>query len=125
MSSPDVRSLLIGWLPRLVGAEVTAVRPDPHEEEGWRRLVRVIDTGGPGRYERVLQTVQVTIDSYAETAYDAAELARRVDDAIHDLPSSPVPVVAIDGSTTPHDTPDPDTGQPRYSATYQLTVKCR
>lgn len=118
--APDVKALLLAHLPPLVGAPTVSTRPD----DGTKRFVRVIATGGPGRRERHLMTVQLTIDCYAPTAGLAAQLAAAVDEAMHALPTSDIPVAAVPWSTTPMDYPDPDTGSARYTATYQVVVKC-
>lgn len=120
MKPPDVKALILEHLPDVVGAPVVSTRPD----NGVAKFVRVIGTGGPGRSNRILQTVQVTIDSYASSTGGAFSLAADVDAWVHSLPSSPLPINSIASGTTPADYPDPDTGSPRYTATYQLVVVC-
>lgn len=102
-----------------LGVRVVSTRPD----DGTTSFVRVIATGGPGRSRRILQGVQLTIDCYDTSAGRAFTLANRVDEVMHGLPASDVSVAAVPWSTTPADYPDPDTGSPRYTGTYQLTVK--
>lgn len=107
-----------------VGVPVVSTRPDTDPP---KRFVRVVATGGPGRHGRILATVQITVDSYAESTGRAFELARDVDALIHALPSTSTAVQRVPYSTTPADYPDPDMPPPRhhrYSATYQLTVIC-
>ncbi|PPF39974.1 hypothetical protein [Pseudoclavibacter sp. AY1H1] len=117
---PDVEGIVLDYLKSFVDASVVSKRPD----DGTTSFVRVIGTGGPGRSQRILQTVQLTIDSYAPTLGLAFDLAQDVDAAIHALPSSNEPVNSVPWSTTPRNDPDPDTQSPRYTATYQLVVIC-
>ncbi len=121
MTAPDVKQLVIAHLPAQVGVPVVAKRPD----DGTATFVRVVHTGGPGRHDRILQTVQLTLASYARSDAAAQRLASDVDDWMHSLPESVHPVAAIPWSTTPQDSPDPDTNQARYTATYQLIVKAQ
>lgn len=123
LKPPDVKALVMGHLGQL-GVPIVSTRPDSAPPA---RFVRVIGSGGPGRHGRILATVQVTVDSYAESTGKAFELARDVDALIHALPSTPGRVQRVPYSTTPADYPDPDMPPPRhqrYSATYQLTVIC-
>lgn len=121
MKPPDVRALILEHLPEAVGALVVSTRPD----NDTKTFVRALRTGGPGRSNRILQTVQITVDCYARTPDGAQELAENVDAWMHSLPSSPLPINSIASATTPADYPDPDTGSPRFTATYQLVVICR
>ena len=118
MKPPDVKALFIQHLPDVVAVPVVSKRPD----DGTRKFVRVVGTGGPGRSDRILQTVQITVDSYAPSTGAAYELAADVDAWVHSLPASGLPIGMIPWATTPSEYPDPDTGSPRYTATYQLTV---
>lgn len=117
---PDVKLFVMRHLRSAVDVPVVSTRPDDGKTVSF---VRVIATGGPGRHDRVLQTVQVTVDSYAASAGAAATLAARVDDAVHDMVRPGAPVAAVPWGTSPQDYPDPDTGSARYTATYQLVVK--
>lgn len=121
MKPPDVKALVLAYLRDRVAVPVVSTRPD----DGTASFVRVIGTGGPGRHDRILQTVQLTIDCYAASTGRAYDLAATVDAAMHDLPASDVPVSHVPWATTPQDYPDPDTGSARYTATYQLVVKLR
>ena len=118
--TPDVKALVMGYLRASQSRPVVSKRP---EKDPPKEFVRVIGTGGRGRSSRVLQTVQLTIDCYAESTGTAYTAAAEVDALIHGLPSSTVPITAVTGST-PAEMPDPDIASPRYTATYQLTVRC-
>lgn len=118
MRPPDIKALVMEYLRGIVKVPVVSTRPD----NGTPAFVRVIATGGAGRSNRVLQQVQLTIDCYETSTGRAATLATTVDEAIHQLPISPLPVNSVTGGT-PQDYPDPDVKSPRYTATYQLVTK--
>lgn len=118
--TPDVKALVMGYLRASQSRPVVSTRP---EKDPPKEFVRVIGTGGQGRSNRVLQTVQLTIDTYSTSTGKASTAAAEVDALIHGLPSSTVPITAVTGST-PAEMPDPDIASPRYTATYQLTVRC-
>ncbi|RRJ85902.1 hypothetical protein EG850_10965 [Gulosibacter macacae] len=121
MKSPDVKAVVMAAL-RALDVRVVSSRPD----DGTKRFVRVVGTGGPGRRERIMQVVQLTISAYDTSTGRAASLAADVDALIRKLPSDQAsPVSSIVWATTPQELPDPDTGSPRSVATYQLTATCR
>ena len=127
---PDLQKLVIDYLNRpgviqgiegeLEGTTVGSVRPSTQKDP--KPYVLVLATGGQGRHDRILYTVQLTIDSYAPTSWWAGELARRVGDAIHALPEADCPVAVV-RSPAPAELPDPDIDLRRYTATYQITAK--
>lgn len=118
---PDVKAIVMRRLTsELDGVDVVSTRPDGPDAP--KRFVRVVGTGGPGRHMRILQTVQVTLDSYAESKGAAFELARDVDAVMHALPFTDELVARVHFATTPADYPDPDITSQRYTATYQFTV---
>lgn len=120
MKPPDVKALIMAHIRDSLGERVVSSRPD----DGAERFVRVLATGGRGRTNRIVQHTQLTIDCYAESPGKAYRLAADVDELMHDLPSSPVPIVGVN-SNTPADNPDPDTGSARYTTTYQLRCLVR
>lgn len=120
-STPDVKALVMAYLGAAQSLPVVSKRPDAASAP--KEFVRVIGTGGRGRSNRVLQTVQLTIDTYSASTGKAYTAAAVVDSLMQALPSSTVPVTAVTGST-PAEMPDPDIASPRYTATYQLTARC-
>lgn len=126
MMSLDLQKFVINYLNKLdfegelEGTSVGGIRPSTEEKP--HPYVLVLATGGPGLSNRILYTVQLTIDSYAPTSWWAGELARRVGDAIHALPEADGPVAVVQ-SPAPVELPDPDTDMRRYTATYQITAK--
>lgn len=121
LQAPDVRGILQNdYLPEVVNVPVTAQRLEDGAEYS-----RVIDTGGPGRSDRILQTVQVTLDHYGASLAEVRDRAYAVDAAMHELPSTKHPIASVPWATTPQENPDPDVGSFRYTATYQLVVICR
>lgn len=116
----DVKLLVMGWLKNVLDVPVVSTRPDGKDAPA--RFVRVIATGGQGRHGRVLQTSQVTIDSYGQTPAKAMGLALRVDEVMYQAVHSYNQVSGVSG-TSPAEFPDPDTSQARATTTYQVTVK--
>lgn len=117
---PDVRKLVIEHLRQRLGVPAVAYRPD----DGTRTYVLVLDTGGPGRRDRVLQEAQVTVSSYAPTPGMAQELAARVDEAVHGMPQARAGVAAITGGGHPSEDPDPEVPDSGcYTATYRMVAK--
>lgn len=127
---PDVQKFVIDYLSgegvlrgltgELEGTTVGGVRPVTSQDP--RPYVLVLATGGVGVHSRILYTSQITVDCYAATSWWAGELARRVGDALHALPSAPGPVGVVQ-SPAPAELPDPDSDMRRYTATYQVTIK--
>ncbi|ARO11717.1 hypothetical protein BMR99_03525 [Propionibacterium freudenreichii] len=122
MKPPDLHTLVARHLAGILDVPVVSTRPEG--ETAPLKFVRIISTGGAGRYQRVFQGIQLTISSYAGSAATARDLAMQVDEAMNGLPVSPLPVSKVTGNT-PSDDPDPDTQQDRYTATYQLTTIIR
>ena len=126
MKSLDLQKFVIDYLNNqdfegeLEDTTVGGVRPST--EKNLHPYVVVLATGGPGLSHRILYTAQITIDSYAPTTWWAGELARRVGDAIHQLPEADGPIAVV-SSPAPTEMPDPDTDMRRYTATYQITAK--
>lgn len=117
MRPPDLKQLLLAHLAARLDVPVVSTRPDGDSRPA--RFVRIIGTGGAGLHDRLAYTVQVTVDSYAESPGRAAALAADVDEIMRALPASPLPVTSVTG-TAPQESPDSDTAQARATATYQL-----
>lgn len=122
MRPPDLKALLIAHLHERLGVPVVSTRPDAADRPA--RFVRIIGTGGAGLHGRLAYTVQVTVDSYAESPGRAAALAADVDEIMRALPTSPLPVTSVTG-TAPQESLDLDTAQARATATYQLPTIIR
>ena len=123
MFTVDVKALLLAHLPTALGVPVVSKRPDQKPTSpAPAEFVVVIGTGGAGRSQKVAQETQLTLDTYASTTGKAMALALRVDAAMYALVASDLPVSAVDG-WTPSESPDPDTGQARMTATYRLRTR--
>jgi len=122
MSLPDLIPDIRAHLNQVLGIPVVMVRP---EQSGTTpppsRFVLLIPTGGAGRFSRVIHGIQLTIDAYGPTGGTARTVALELDNAMYRLPVSALPIAKVTGSTPAADV-DPDTNQPRYTATYQLTT---
>lgn len=120
IQTPDVRLAVMEHLKTRVACPVVAIRPDDDTPQ----YVHVIDTGGAGRKNRVIQNVQVTIDCYGRSLAATADLARQVDAAMYALPASNKPISAVQGSNPVESTAQTNAVR-RYSATYQLKTLCK
>lgn len=128
-SFPDIKKLVMDHLAASledagfagVSVPIYSNRPDDGAQVG-QSWVRVVATGGQGRFGRVLQDFQVTVDSYAGSTGAASDLARQVDEAMYEMVGAASPICRVRGFT-PGEFPDPDIQQARWTCTYQLTVK--
>ncbi|VEI04104.1 Uncharacterised protein [Acidipropionibacterium jensenii] len=81
--SCDISTLLIHVLPGMVGCPVDTEIPDTRPEG---RFLRIVDAGGPGIRDWVLDQVQVTWEASSTiSAADADELALHVRDVFSKL----------------------------------------
>ena len=121
LAAPDVQRMVIDYLTEAFFPEI----PVSDRMLDVQRFIRVVCTGGPGRRQRVLFTAQLTIDAYDGTPAMAGDLSREIDGLIYALPTSTVPVTSVLQGFSPGESRDPlRKEQGRYTATYQLTVKC-
>ena len=117
--TPDAKRIVMEHLISAVSAEVFSRRPDGDNHPD--RFVVVIATGGSGVTQKALAVAQITVDAYGRSIGDAMDLARDTIDAIHELPNRRVGVAHVQ-STMPAELPDPDTAQPRATATCTITL---
>lgn len=83
-------------------------------------FVTVERTGGEASYG-VIDRPQVTLDMWAETDYEASELAYEVDGIMHGITAQPGFFSASRNSM--YHSPDLESGTPRYRATWNLTTE--
>lgn len=123
----DVEAMLVDWLttrltgysagPVVVATKVPNPRPD--------RFVKVTRTGGHQR-DLITDLVQVTVECWAATDPDAADLARLVRAYVWMLAGTEaagtwVRIVTEVGG--PVAFPDPETNNPRYQFTAELNIR--
>lgn len=122
MKPPNVKKHLLDVL-KAASIEAVSLREDAKSS----KFVLVTSSGGPGRSNRIVQTVQVTLGMYALTPGLAADLATGVEELIYSLPAEATsPVAAVPWASTPYESPDPDRPNlARLVGTYQLNVICR
>jgi hypothetical protein len=132
---PDTAAIVIAFIKaeftaRSVTAGVGTKTPTPIPPTPF---VRIFRTGGLSS-QRVLDRVQLTIETTADdtaTAHDVAQLVRGL---IHSMVGTSQPSTTISGVsstaisdvqefTGPQDFPDPLTNSPRYSFTIQVTAR--
>lgn len=124
----DAEALLVGWLTAWL-AEMNAAGTVSTETPAgfetrlpWIQVVRI----GGGYDGFRLHRPEVDVDAYAASGVAAADLALRIQQALHqDLArttTSGAVVTAVDTITGPHQVPHDNPALRRYVATYQLTV---
>lgn len=123
---PDAAAVIVGHLraalaarddPAVIGTQV------PHPRPG--RLVRIRRTGGP-RLNRVADRPQLSVECWAPTAEQAADLAQLCRGLIHAMRGTTVAGVAIYRVAElagPAELPDPASDQPRYVQTFEIAMR--
>ena len=81
----------------------------------------VVERTGGSDANRVQSTASVDVDCWADTAFNASELAGAVRDALLALPDSEPNVFHVSITST-YNNPDIDSGSPRYTVGADLTV---
>lgn len=113
----NVEASLIEWLPGAVGAPAYADVPDPRPE----RFLMVERTGGTCRVGIDFPTVAV--QAWAETAYEASELALAVRDAML-LRAVEIPQIRrVDVGSGPYPAPDSDSRRPAYQVVFNMATE--
>lgn len=115
MSVPmEVERVVAERLAELVGVPAVLEVPDERPAE----MISVELTGSSGT--RHLRQVTLAVQSWAQTRRRAAEIAAAVERAVPDLADVPDIMGATVAGT--YRWPDPDSRQPRYQSTVELTV---
>lgn len=110
----NAEAWLVSHLSERLGVPAYAEVPGDRPE----RFVTVERTGGSSEPFRDLPTVAV--QCWAQTRYEASEMARRSRDACLDYMDEPgVSRVEV---TSMYDFPDPDSRQPRYQLVVELVT---
>lgn len=87
------------------------------------KFIRVLLTGGAGRRGLVLHDSNVTVECWASTYADASALAALVDGHMHNARFVSKTLRSVQPYGAPVNLPDPDSGQHRLTATYQVTTR--
>lgn len=124
----DAETLLVGWLTAWLEAAdapgtVSTETPAGFETRlPWIQVVRI----GGGYDGFRLDRPEVDVDAYAADGVAAADLALRIQRALHEelarTATGGAVVTAVDTITGPHQVPHDNPALRRYVATYQLTV---
>lgn len=118
MRFPDVDSMVRSFLLSrvTVPVHVSVPRNRPASFVVARR-------NGGGASNRVVDSPTVTVDCWASSSVEAAELAEDCRSAFHDSYAAMPLVRGVDEITGPYSTPDPDSGSPRYRFSVRLSVR--
>lgn len=125
----DVVEMVTSWLRAQLAAEGGYVTPQVGSLVPTHRptsFVTVTRTGGPLR-DHVVDDAQVTVDSWAATdaaAHDLAQWCRGLMFAARGRLLGGHQVYRVEELAGPALLPDPLSDQPRYRASYQLSVRC-
>lgn len=113
----NVEASLIAWLPGIVGAPAYAQAPDPRPDS----FLTVERTGGIGQVGIDYPTVAVR--AWAQTAYEASQLALAVRDAVL-LRAVEIPQVRhVDVGSGPYPAPDDDSRQQAYQVVFNMVTE--
>lgn len=113
----NVEASLIAWLPKAVGAPAYAEVPDPRPE----RFLLVERTGGICQVGIDFPTV--VVQAWADTPYEASELALSVRDAML-LRAAEIPQVRhVDVGSGPYPAPDSDSRRPAYQVVFNMVTE--
>lgn len=117
---PDAESMLVAFLKTVVTVPVSTRVPQTRPAS----FVRVWRTGGAA-VNRVLDRPTITVQAWADSSVDAAELARKCREALLSKSTTMPLVRGVEEQTGPYSDPDPETGIPRYSLTVRLSVRAQ
>lgn len=121
MELPDVEALVLTFLrpvasPSSVSTIVPSTRPSS--------FARIFRTGGAAE-SRVLERAQITVQAWDETTVKAFALASKLRGAIlNDYTQMPL-VRGVTETGGLYFDPDPETGIPRYTFTFELMVRAK
>lgn len=123
---PDAAAVVVGHLRAELAARDDSAKvgtrvPNPRPA----RFVRIRRIGGP-RLNLVADRPQLSIESWAATEEQAADLAQLCRGLIHAMRGTTVAGVAIYRVTEfagPAELPDPTSDQPRYVQTFEIAMR--
>jgi hypothetical protein len=125
----DAEQVVLGWLRAELPGEgfaVPVLPRVPDADQGRPDSFVTVRRVGGTRRSVVTDGPFLAVDAWGvspEVAHDLAQKARML---IHDLTGrsvESVPVYRVDELAGPFQNPDPESSQPRYSATYQVSVR--
>lgn len=113
----DVTLLVCAYLrkPLLTGVPVVSEIPPTRPQE----FIRVLRTGGP-RETLVSEAAQITVEAWAQTKARASELLSNARALLNAADESIYGVREFSG---PGDLPDPQTGQARFTMSFQVRAR--
>ncbi|MCL2492508.1 MAG: hypothetical protein FWF33_00490 [Clostridiales bacterium] len=111
----NIEAEIINYLESRVDVPVYADVPEERPES----FVTVERVGG-SISNHVIDTANIAVQSWADTRYNASELADRVDTAILSMPAAIGGVTRIRRDTV-YNFPDPDHISGRYQGEYDVT----
>ena len=118
--APGVDDVVVQYLrPRLTPIFVSIAVPQTRPT----KFVRVLSTGGRGRYDVVLHAATITVEAWATTEGEASTLMMLADAHMHAAPRTGGAIRAVTAFAAPMNLPGPTSGQRRYTATYEVTVR--
>lgn len=118
MRFPDVDVMVIAFLDPRVSVPVHTQVPRDRPVS----FVRAFRNGGRA-VNRVLDEPTVTVDAWAASSVDAANLAEDVRGLFHHEYTAMPLVRGVEEVTGPYSIPDPESGSPRYRFSVRLRVR--
>lgn len=113
----NVEASLIAWLPDKVGAPAYAQVPDPRPDA----FLTVERTGGIATIG--IDNPTVAVSAWAETAYEASQLALKVRDAML-MDAVEIPQIRhVDVGSGPYSDPDSESRMQRYQTVFNMVTE--
>ena len=116
----DVETIVRDFLDSLVDVPVKTRVPASRPTE----FVRAWRTGGAA-VNRIIDRPIITVQAWAASDPRAAELAGQCRDIVYNASSQMLLVRGIEEVSGLYYDPDPDTNNPRYTFTFQATVRAK
>lgn len=113
----NIEAALIAWLPQQVGVPAYAQVPDPRPST----FLTVERTGGNGVIG--IDNPVIQVQAWADTAYNASQLALKVRDAVL-YEAVEIPQVRhVDVGSGPYSSPDSESRQPAYQVVFNMVTE--
>lgn len=112
-------AVLVNYLAGELAVPVATRVPHPRPPS----FVRLILTGGAGRYDVALHRATVSLEAWAASVPEASDLARQVDALLYAAPGAVPGVYAVEPVGAVQSYPDADSGSERYTATYDVVTR--
>lgn len=120
----DIEELTVAYLRAALQVPVsTIVQEGPDGQPRHPLFMRVVASGGLGRFAHVLDKANVTIEAWGVDSVAASRLARLAEAHLRFWPYTDARVKRIEQFSAPANLPDPVSGMPRYITSFEITTR--